>query len=80
MLRSLSSLMLAAAAVLLLPACETTGNPREGGIFWSERKAQRRLQDRRDHLDDVDDDTDRLRRSNRRLEGAAARRQRMLNQ
>ncbi len=38
-------------------SCETTGNPREGGIFWSEKKAQDRLDERQSHLDDVQGQT-----------------------
>lgn len=39
-----------AAIGLALAGCETTGNPREGGIFWSETKAQQRLAVRRSEL------------------------------
>lgn len=35
-------------AILLLAACETTGDPREGGLFgWSEKKALVRQDERR---------------------------------
>jgi hypothetical protein len=30
------------AATILFTGCETTGDPREGGIFWSETKARER--------------------------------------
>jgi len=35
---------LAAAATAVLAGCASTGDPREGGIFWSESKAQDRQQ------------------------------------
>lgn len=71
--------MLSLAAVLS-SGCETTGNPREGGIFWSETKAQERLVAREDTLDRIESDTGRVNRSNRRLESAAARKRRMLGE
>lgn len=37
-----------AMALLVLAACETTGNPREGGLFgWSEEKAKTRQSEKR---------------------------------
>ena len=30
--------IIAAVALQFLTGCETTGNPNEGGIFWSENK------------------------------------------
>lgn len=33
-------------ALFLLTGCTTTGNPKEGGIFWSKGKADQRLIDR----------------------------------
>lgn len=69
---------------LILPACgffsgcETTGDPHKGGIFWSETKAQQRIANRQNRLNDVEDDTADVHRSNRRLEGAAARREQTL--
>jgi hypothetical protein len=79
MMKPLSLLGLLAVSAAL-SGCETTGNPREGGIFWSETKAKERLRARREHQDAVYDDTDRVERSNDRLESAAARRRRMLEQ
>lgn len=39
----------ATAALLSLAACETTGDPRAGGLFgWSEAKAKERQQEKRD--------------------------------
>lgn len=42
--------------------CETTGDPRQGGIFWSERKAQDRLQAKKEELREIEDDTARVQR------------------
>ena len=67
------SLIIATVALQLLTGCETTGNPNEGGIFWSERKAQDRLNDRRAELG-------RTERSTSRVESAAERRRRMLGE
>lgn len=67
------SLILAAAALQLLTGCETTGNPNEGGIFWSERKAQERLDSRESQLS-------RTERSTARQSSAAERRRQMLGE
>jgi hypothetical protein len=41
-------LLTGAALMAVLAACETTGNPREGGLFgWSETKAQARQEEKR---------------------------------
>jgi hypothetical protein len=50
--------------------CETTGNPREGGIFWSETKARDRLDERQARLNAIQSDTARVERQNRRLENS----------
>lgn len=62
-------LISSAAAGLLLTSCaETTGNPREGGLFgWSREKAEWRLQDRRDAGSRINADTERIDAENRRL-------------
>ncbi|MFD0892641.1 hypothetical protein KBB96_14550 [Luteolibacter ambystomatis] len=39
-------------------SCETTGDPSTGGIFWSERKAQARLDERQARLNRIEDRTD----------------------
>jgi hypothetical protein len=53
----------------LLTGCETTGNPREGGLFgWSETKAQGRIREREEYLDAVESDTAYQRRRSRHLE------------
>jgi hypothetical protein len=44
----------ASAAALACTSCATTGNPREGGIFWSESKAQDRLAERQATLEDTE--------------------------
>src|SRR3954447_17448691 len=36
-------LFLSAATVITFSGCETTGDPRAGGIFWSETKARQRI-------------------------------------
>ena len=61
-------------------ACETTGDPNRGGIFWSESKAQDRLQERRGNLGAIQADTDRVNRKNAGLESAAARKREILGQ
>ena len=66
-------LIIAAAALQCFTSCETTGNPNEGGIFWSERKAQDRLNARESQLSSVE-------RSTARQDSAAARRRRMLGE
>jgi hypothetical protein len=45
------ALALLLPCVMLLAACETTGNPREGGLFgWSEAKARERQAARRQQV------------------------------
>lgn len=67
-------------ASLFLTGCETTGDPRQGGLFgWSETKAQGRIQEREDTLNAVNSDTDYQRRRSRRLEDTADERQDELN-
>lgn len=73
-------LLLTLCAPFAFTGCETTGDPNSGGIFWSERKAQDRLDQRRSTLYDIEDDTTRVQRKNRNLESAAARKQRMLEE
>lgn len=45
------------AASLALSSCATTGDPSTGGIFWSETKAQDRLAERQDHLENTENRT-----------------------
>lgn len=47
----------AAGATLLFTACETTGDPSTGGIFWSEKKAQGRLAERQNKLEHIEKQT-----------------------
>lgn len=61
-------LSLSAASGLLLPGCETTGDPNKGGIFWSESKAKQRIYAREQRLNDIEDDTAAANRRNRQLE------------
>ena len=51
------TLAFAATATLLVTGCETTGDPSQGGIFWSEKKAQGRLQERQNKLEHVERQT-----------------------
>lgn len=55
------------SAILLLSGCETTGDPHHGGIFWSEDKAQQRLNQKRRELHRIDSDTERVEEENRDL-------------
>lgn len=63
-----------------LAACQTTGDPTRGGIFWSETKAQDRLQQKRAELGAIEADTARMNRRNGVLEDSAARKQRYLGE
>ena len=67
-MKTLFLLTILGGSSLLLTGCETTGDPNSGGIFWSEDKAKQRIAARQDHLNDVEDDTARVNRRNRRLE------------
>jgi hypothetical protein len=60
-------LAIAFSAVVLLSGCETTGDPHHGGIFWSEDKAQQRLDQKRRELRRVESDADRIEQENREL-------------
>lgn len=62
-LRTLHIGMLSAVAAtsLLSVSCETTGDPSTGGIFWSEHKAQARLDERQERLENIESRTDRAR-------------------
>ncbi len=52
-----------------LVSCETTGDPRQGGLFgWSEGQAQGRIYERQRTLDDIERDTARQRSRSRRME------------
>ena len=55
------------SALLLLPGCETTGDPHHGGIFWSEDKAQQRLDQKNRELHRIQSDTERVEEENREL-------------
>jgi len=50
----LALLGIAASSVVVLSSCETTGDPSQGGIFWSEKKAQDRLNERQNKLEDTE--------------------------
>jgi hypothetical protein len=55
------------SALLLLSGCETTGDPHHGGIFWSEDKAQKRLNQKQRDLRRIESDTERVEEENREL-------------
>ena len=55
------------SAILLFSGCETTGDPHHGGIFWSEDKAQQRLDQKRRELRRIESDTERVEEENREL-------------
>jgi hypothetical protein len=56
-----------------LAACQTTGDPNRGGIFWSESKANERLKQKQDELNSVKSDTARIKGKNAAMEADAAR-------
>jgi poly(3-hydroxybutyrate) depolymerase len=55
------------SSLLLLTGCETTGDPHHGGIFWSEDKAQQRLDQKNRELHHIQSDTERVEEENREL-------------
>ena len=55
------------SALLLFAGCETTGDPHQGGIFWSEDKAQQRLNRKQRELSRIESDTERIEQENRAL-------------
>jgi hypothetical protein len=63
--------------VLALTSCETTGDPTQGGLFgWSQNKADYRIQERRDALYHIQNDTDAQLRRTQQLEAQRNRLQR----
>ena len=48
---------------LVVSSCQTTGDPSTGGIFWSEHKAQDRLDERQNKLNRIDDQTTQAKKS-----------------
>ncbi len=73
------SLLLLTALLPLLSSCATTGNPNQGGLFgWSPAKADQRLSDREQRLDQLDRENAYLRSRSRSLEDTADARQRQL--
>ncbi|HYR59621.1 MAG TPA: hypothetical protein VEO95_13365 [Chthoniobacteraceae bacterium] len=67
-MKKLILVLLAGVGGIVLPGCETTGDPNSGGIFWSESKAKQRLAAREARLNAIEGDTASVRRRNRRLE------------
>ena len=57
------------SAMVLLCGCETTGDPHQGGIFWSEDKAKQRLEEKRQQLRKIEADTNRIEQENRNQGG-----------
>lgn len=74
------ALRLAAGLSILMgcTSCQTTGDPTRGGIFWSESKANDRLNERRADLGAIEADTARMKRRNEVLENSAARKRQYL--
>ena len=60
-------LAIAFAVMMIFSGCETTGDPHHGGIFWSEDKAQQRLDQKNRELRHVESDTERVEEENREL-------------
>lgn len=58
---------MAFAVVTIFSGCETTGDPHHGGIFWSEDKAQQRLNQKQRELNRVESDTERIEEENRQM-------------
>jgi hypothetical protein len=61
-------LALAFSAMVVFAGCETTGDPHHGGIFWSEEKAQERLDQKRRDLRRIESDTSRIEEENRQTQ------------
>ena len=57
----------------LAVSCQTTGDPHTGGIFWSESKAQERLDQRQDELNRVDAQAAQARKNAQRKQAEASR-------
>lgn len=57
---------------LLVSSCQTTGDPSTGGIFWSEHKAQDRLNERQAKLNQVDEQTSTAKRKAQAKQAEAA--------
>ena len=68
MKKLIATLFIAAIACPMLGGCETTGDPNQGGIFWSERKAQDRLAEREATLQRENRTANRAEAANRELE------------
>jgi hypothetical protein len=52
-----SILAFSSAATMAVTSCTTTGDPSTGGIFWSENKAQQRLTERQNTLENIENQT-----------------------
>jgi hypothetical protein len=62
-------LTIALTCATALTSCQTTGDPRQGGLFgWSEPKAQDRLNQRQGTLDAINYDTNQQRARGNRLQ------------
>ncbi|MFQ3577654.1 MAG: hypothetical protein SNJ52_01410 [Verrucomicrobiia bacterium] len=57
-----------AATTIFLTGCEVTGDPTQGGIFWSEGMAQQRLLAREQELGRIESNTAYQQRRARQLE------------
>jgi len=79
-MQSVCKFLLLSLVAVQCTACQTTGDPTRGGIFWSENKAQDRLQERRSELGAIEADTSRMNRKNGVLEDSAARKRKYLGE
>ena len=79
-MRSRLKIYMSALIAAVFTACQTTGDPTQGGIFWSERKAQERLQEKQARLEKSDADALEINISNRNLEKSVARKQKHLGE
>jgi len=61
------------AGPLVVAACQTTGDPSTGGIFWSQRKAQERLDERQANLNRIDEQAAQAKQSAKQKQAEAAR-------
>lgn len=57
-MKKIPALIMAAVCALVLPSCETTGDPTEGGLFgWSSSKFDQRIADKERTLNNIERDT-----------------------
>lgn len=67
-MKKLLPILAAAGSAALFSSCAVTGDPTQGGIFWSESMAQDRIAQRQAALESIESDTARIQRQNRQME------------